>query len=94
MQSVLITTEVVNSNPAQARCTRYNRWFPMSTNSAPFLANLFLDLFDADFTQELLKNNEKKLARSCYFTFRYDVLILHNSKFDDYVDPSIQLSLK
>jgi hypothetical protein len=61
-------------------------------SSAPFLANLFLYLFDADFTQELLKNNKKKLARFCYFTFRYDVLILHNSKFDDYVDPSIQLS--
>jgi hypothetical protein len=24
MQSVPITTEVVSSNPAQARCTRYN----------------------------------------------------------------------
>ena len=36
----------------------------------------------------LLKKNEKKLARSFSFTFRYidDVLSLNNSRFGDFVD--------
>jgi CRISPR/Cas system CMR-associated protein Cmr5 small subunit len=38
--------------------------------------------------QGLLKKNEKKLARSFTFTFRYidDVLSLNNSRFGDFVD--------
>jgi hypothetical protein len=56
---------------------------PMGTNSAPLLANLFLYSYEADFIQWLLKKNEKKLARSFNFTFRYvyDVLSLNNSSF-------------
>jgi hypothetical protein len=44
--------------------------------------------YDAEFIQVLLKKNEKKLARSFNFTFRYidDVLSLNNSKFGDFVD--------
>ena len=40
------------------------------------------------FIQGLLKKNEKKLARSFNFTFRYidDVLSLSNSRFGDFVD--------
>ena len=54
----------------------------MGTNCAPFLADLFLYSHEADFIQGLLKKNEKKLARSLDFTFRYidDVLSLHNSR--------------
>ena len=61
---------------------------PMGTNCAPLLADLFLYSYEADFIQGLLKNNEKSLARSFNFTFRYidDVLSLNNSKFGDYVD--------
>jgi hypothetical protein len=44
---------------------------PMSTYCAPLLAGLFLHSYEADFIQELLKKNEKKLARSINFTFRY-----------------------
>ena len=53
---------------------------PMGTNCAPLLANLFLYSYEADFIQGLLKKNEKKLARSFNFTFRYidDVLSLNN----------------
>jgi hypothetical protein len=49
---------------------------PKGTNSAPLLADLFLYSYGADFIQGLLKKNEKKLARSFKFTFRYidDVL--------------------
>ena len=44
---------------------------PMGTICAPLLADLFLYLYEADFIQGLLKKNEKKLARSFNFTFRY-----------------------
>jgi hypothetical protein len=59
----------------------------MGTNCAPFLADLFLYSYEADFIQGLLKKNEKKLARSLDFTFRYidDVLSLHNSRFSLFV---------
>jgi hypothetical protein len=42
----------------------------------------------------LLKKNENKIARSFNFTFRYIdyVLSLNNSRFGDFVDPSIPLS--
>ena len=61
---------------------------PMGTNCAPLLADLFLYSYEADFIQGLLKKNEKKLARSFNFTFRYidDVLSLNNSRFGDIVD--------
>jgi hypothetical protein len=71
---------------------------PMDTNSAPLLDDLFLYSYEADFIQELLKKNEKKLARSFNFTFRfiYDVLSLNNSRFGDFVDRiyPIQLEIK
>ena len=68
---------------------------PMGTNCAPLLADLFLYSYEADFIQGLLKKNEKKLARSFNFTFRYidDVLSL-NSRFGDLLIASIPLSLK
>ena len=61
---------------------------PMGTNCAPLLADLFLYSYEADFIQGLLKKNEKILARSFNFTFRYidDVLSLNNPKFSDFVD--------
>jgi hypothetical protein len=57
---------------------------PMGTNCAPLLTDLFLYSHEADLIQGLLKNNEKKLARSFNFTFRYidDVLSLNNYRFD------------
>ena len=56
---------------------------PMGTNCAPLLANLFLYQYEADFIQRIFKKNEKKLARSFNFTFRYtdDVLSPNNSRF-------------
>jgi hypothetical protein len=44
---------------------------PMGANCAPLLTDLFLYSYEADFIQGLLKKNEKKLARQCFFfTFR------------------------
>jgi hypothetical protein len=61
---------------------------PMRTNCTPFLPGLFFYSYDVDFIQGLLKKNEKKLARSFNFTFRYidDVFSLNNSRFGDFVD--------
>ena len=50
----------------------------------------------ADFIQSLLKKNEKKLARSFSFTFRYidDVPSLSNSRLDDFVDRIYPIELE
>ena len=60
----------------------------MGTNCAPLLADMFLYSYETDFIQGLLKNNEKKPARSFNFTFRHidDVLSLNNSRFGDFID--------
>ena len=49
---------------------------------------MFLYSYEADFIQGFLKKNEKKLARSFNFPFRYidDVLSLNNSRLGDFVD--------
>ena len=69
---------------------------PMGTNCTPLLTNLFLYLYEADFMQGHLKKNEKKLARSFNFTFRYidDVLSLNNSRFGDFVDRIYPIELE
>ena len=71
---------------------------PMGTNCAPLLADLFLYSYEADFIQEPLKKNEKKLDRSFNFTFLYidDALSLNNSRFGDFVDRiyPIELDIK
>ena len=53
-------------------------------------------LYEVDFIQGLLKKNEKKLARSFIFTFRYldDVLSLHNSRFGDFIDRIYPIELE
>ena len=43
----------------------------MNTYRAPLLVDLFLYSHEADFIQGLVKKNEKELARSFNFTFRY-----------------------
>ena len=69
---------------------------PMGTNCGPLLANLFLCSCEADFIQGFLKKNEKKLARSFNFTFRYfdDVLSLNNSRFGEFVDRIYPIELE
>jgi hypothetical protein len=61
---------------------------PMGANCAPLLSDLFLFSYEADLIQGLLQKNEKKLARSLNFTFRYidDVLSLNNYKKLEHVD--------
>ena len=68
----------------------------VGTSCAPLLADLFLYSYEADFIQGLLKKNEKKLARSFNYTFRYidDVLSLNNSRFGDFVDRIYPIELE
>ena len=60
----------------------------MGTNCAPLLANLFLNSYEAEFLQKLLRDNNKKLAVSFNHTFRYmyidDVLSINNHNFLNY----------
>ena len=60
----------------------------IGTNCAPLLADLFLYSYEADFPQEFLKKNEKKLARFFNQTFHYidNALSLNYSRFGDFVD--------
>jgi len=68
----------------------------MGTSCTPLLTDLFLYSYEADFLQWFLKKNEKKLARSFNFTFRYidDVLSLNNSRFGDFVDRIYPIELE
>jgi hypothetical protein len=64
----------------------------MGINCAPLLADLFFYSCEADFIQGLLTKNEKNLARSFNFTFRYvdDVL----SRFGDFIDRIYPIGLE
>ena len=69
---------------------------PMGTKYAPLLSDLFLYSYEADFIHGLLKKNEKKLARTFNFTFRYidDVFSLSNSRFGGFVDRIYPIDLE
>ena len=59
-----------------------NIGIPMGTNCAPLLADLFLYSYEAEFMQNVAKNNNMKVKTSFNFTFRYidDVLSLNHKK--------------
>jgi hypothetical protein len=63
---------------------------------ALLLADLLLYSCEAHFIQGLLKKNEKKLAWSFNFTFRYidDVISLNNFRFGDFVDRIYPIELE
>ena len=68
----------------------------LGTKCAPLLADLFLYSYEAYSIQGILRKNEKKLARSFNFKFRYidDVLLLNNSRFGDFVDRIYPIELE
>ena len=70
----------------------------MGTTCAPLLADLCLYSYEAAFIQEILKKNEKKLARHFNVTFHYidDVLSLNNYRFGNFIDHiyPIELAIK
>ena len=59
----------------------------MGTNCAPFLADIFLYSYEAEFIQSLLSIGKKKLASQFNFTYRYidDVLSINNPDFENYL---------
>ena len=59
----------------------------MGTNCAPLLADLYLYTYESAFIQNLLKQGQKKLARSFNFTYRYidDVLSINNEHFAGHI---------
>ena len=60
---------------------------PMGTNCAPFLADIFLCSYEAEFIQCLLSTGRKQLASRFNFTYRYidDVLSINNTEFENYL---------
>ena len=69
---------------------------PMSTNSAPLLADLFLYSYEAEFVQSLLQAGKKHLAQQFNFTYIYidDVLSLKNTTFAEYLEFSYPRELE
>ena len=63
---------------------------PLGTTCAPLLADLFLYSYETDFIQRFLKKNQKKLAPSFNFTFRY----MNNSRLGDFVDHIYPIELE
>ena len=61
--------------------------FPMGTNYAPLLADIFLYSYEAEFIQSLLSTGKKKLPSQFNFTYRYidDVLSINNPDFENYL---------
>ena len=60
---------------------------PMGTNCAPFLADIFLYSYEAEFIQSLLSTGRKRSASQFNFTYRYidDVLSINNHDFENYL---------
>ena len=60
---------------------------PMGTNCAPFLANIYLHVFEYDYTQYLIENNHIDTAKSLSQMFRYQddcISMNDNSVFKDH----------
>ena len=61
--------------------------FPMGTNCAPLLADIFLYSYEADVIQSMLSTGKKHLASRFNLTYRYidDVLSINNPEFENYL---------
>ena len=57
-------------------CFQQTVGISMGTNCASPFADLFFYTYEADFIHGLLKENEKKLARSFNFTFRVSLIAI------------------
>ena len=60
---------------------------PMGTNCAPFLANIFLHVYEYEYLQKLIQNGDIETARSLSNTFRYQddcIALCDNNVFRDH----------
>ena len=60
---------------------------PMGTNCAPLLADLFLYSYENEFSDKLIKEGKRKLARKFNLSYRYidDVISFNNKRFKEFI---------
>ena len=70
--------------------------FPMGTNCAPLLADIFLYSYEAEFIQSLLSTGRKQLASRFNFAYRYidDVSFISNPEFENYLGQMYPVELE
>ena len=61
----------------------------MGTNCPPFLADMFIYSYEAEFIQSLLSVGKKRLASQFNFTYRYtdDILSINNPDYANHMYP-------
>ena len=66
-----------------------DKWlgFPMGTNCAPLLADLFLYSYKNEFLDKLVKEGKRKLARKFNLSYRYtdDLICFNNKRFKEFI---------
>ena len=60
---------------------------PMGTNCAPLLADLFLSSHENEFSDKLVKEGKRKLARKFNLSYRYidDLISFNNKRFKKFI---------
>ena len=60
---------------------------PMGTNCAPLLADLFLYSYENEFSDKLIKEGKRKLARKFSLSYRYidDLISFNNKRFKEFI---------
>ena len=60
---------------------------PMGTNCAPLLADLFLYSYENEFSDKLIKEGKRKLARKFNLSYRYidDLISFNNTRFKEFI---------
>ena len=61
--------------------------FPMETNCAPLLDDLFLYSYENEFLDKLIKEGKRKLARKFNLSYRYinDLISFNNTRFKEFL---------
>ena len=61
--------------------------FPMGTNCAPLLADLFLFSYENEFLDKLIKEGKRKLARKFNLSYCYidDLISFNNKRFKEFI---------
>ena len=60
---------------------------PMGTNCAPLLADLFLYCYENEFSDKLIKEGKRKLARKFDLSYRYvdNLISFNNKRFKEFI---------
>ena len=70
----------------EGRLFRQAIGFPIGTNCAPLLADVFLYSYENEFPDTMIRSGRRRLARSFNLRYRYidDSIVFNNKKFLDY----------